>query len=194
MRHTRNTLISLNAFLNRRRKGSGAIATGAISNETLFELNRNIEEPIMTKLEKVVYSGKTHTTVNRDPSVQRGDYGVVDVRLSAPGGDSHEIVAAEPHPTAEQLFAGAWSACYITALGLVAAQKKVVLPPDYSVDIQIDLGQTGPGWFFNAHFVVRMPGLAQDVAESITRAAHQLCPYSRAVHETIDLEQTIITS
>lgn len=148
----------------------------------------------MTKLEKVVYSGKTHTTVNRDPSAQRGDYGVVDIRLSAPGGDHHEIVAAEPHPTAEQLFAGAWSACYITALGLVAAQKKVVLPPDYSVDIQIDLGQTGPGWFFNARFAIRMPGLAQDVAEGIANSAHQLCPYSRAVHETIDLEQTIITS
>ncbi|MBP0593818.1 Ohr family peroxiredoxin [Paraburkholderia sp. LEh10] len=148
----------------------------------------------MTKLEKVVYSGKTHTTVNRDPSAQRGDYGVVDIRLSAPGGDTHEIVAAEPHPTAEQLFAGAWSACYITALGLVAAQKKVVLPSDYSVDIQIDLGQTGPGWFFNARFTIHMPGLAQDIAEAIANSAHQLCPYSRAVHETIDLEQTIITS
>ncbi|EJM75979.1 Ohr family peroxiredoxin [Pseudomonas fluorescens] len=148
----------------------------------------------MTKLEKVIYSGTTHTTVNRDPSAQRGDYGVVDIRLSAPGGDSHEIIAAEPHPTAEQLFAGAWSACYITALGLVAAQKKVVLPPDYSVDIQIDLGQTGPGWFFNARFTVRMPGLAQNVAETIVHSAHQLCPYSRAVHETVYLEQTIITS
>src|SRR5215469_5026026 len=97
-----------------------------------------IEEPVMTKIEQVIFSGRTHTTVNHDPNAQRGDHGVVDINLSAPGGENYEFKGAEPHPTAEQLFAGAWSACYITALGLAAQLNKVTLPANAAVDIQVD--------------------------------------------------------
>ena len=148
----------------------------------------------MTKIEKVIFSGKTHTVINRDPGVQRGDHGVVDIKLSAPGGENHEFIAAEPHPTAEQLFAGAWSACYISALGIAASLKKVTLPSDASVDIQVDVGQTGPAWFLGAQFTVRVPGLAQDVAEAIARSAHQICPYSKAVHGNIDVALNVVTA
>lgn len=147
----------------------------------------------MTTIEKVIFSGKTHTVVNHEPGAQRGDHGVVDIKLSAPGGANHEFIAAEPHPTAEQLFAGAWSACYISALGIAASLKKVTLPPDHSVDIQVDVGQTGPAWFLGARFTVRVPGLAQDVAEAIARSAHQICPYSKAVHGNIDVALNVVT-
>ncbi|TKC85989.1 Ohr family peroxiredoxin [Trinickia terrae] len=148
----------------------------------------------MAKIENVLFSGKTHTTVNRDPSVRRGDFGVVDLKLSARGGENHDFIAVEPHPTAEQLFAGAWSACYISALGIAASLKKVALPPDHSVDIQVDIGQTGPAWFLGAQFTVRIPGLAQDVAEAIAHSAHQICPYSKAVHGNIDVAVNVVTA
>jgi len=154
----------------------------------------SIKESIMTTIEKVLFTGKTHTTVNRDPNSQRGEHGVVDIRTSAPGCENREFIAAEPHPTAEQLFAGAWSACYITALGIAASLKKVTLAPDASVDIQVDVGQTGPGWFLGAQFTVRMPGVAQDVAEAIAHSAHQICPYSKAVHGNIDLALNVVTT
>ena len=154
----------------------------------------SIKESTMTTIEKVIFSGKTHTVVNHEPGAQRGDHGVVDIKLSAPGGANHEFIAAEPHPTAEQLFAGAWSACYISALGIAASLKKVTLPPDHSVDIQVDVGQTGPAWFLGARFTVRVPGLAQDVAEAIARSAHQICPYSKAVHGNIELAVNVITA
>lgn len=147
----------------------------------------------MTKIEKVIFTGKTHTKVNHEPSAQHGEFGVVDIQLSAPGGENYEFIAAEPHPTAEQLFAGAWSACYITALSLAASLKKVTLPDDLSVDIQVDIGQTGPGWFLGAKFDVRLPGLAQDVAEAIVHSAHQICPYSKAVHGNIEVAVNVVT-
>lgn len=148
----------------------------------------------MTKIEKVIFTGKTHTVINHEPSAQRGDHGVVDIQLSAPGGDNHEFIAAEPHPTAEQLFAGAWSACYITALGIAASLKKVTFPTDTAVDIQVDVGQTGPGWFLGAKFSVRLPGLAQDVAEAIAHSAHQICPYSKAVNGNIEVALNVVTA
>jgi Ohr subfamily peroxiredoxin len=148
----------------------------------------------MAKIEKVLFTGKTHTSINRDPAVQRGEHGVLDIKTSTPGGENYEFIGKEPHPTAEQLFAGAWSSCYIAAFGVAASLKKVTLPPDYSVDIQIDLGQTGPGWFLGAHFTIRVPGLAQDVAEAIARSAHQICPYSKAVHGNIEVAVDVVTS
>jgi osmotically inducible protein OsmC len=147
----------------------------------------------MAKIEKVLFTGKTHTVVNHDPSAQHGEHGVLDIKLSAVGGENYEYIGVVPHPTAEQLFAGAWSACYIAAFGIAASLKKVTLPPDYSVDIQVDVGQTGPGWFLGAAFTIRVPGLAKDVVEAIARSAHQICPYSKAVHGNIDVAVNVIT-
>jgi osmotically inducible protein OsmC len=146
----------------------------------------------MAKIEKVLFTGKTHTTVNRDPNAQRGEFGVVDLELSAPGGENHEFVAVEPHPTAEQLFAGAWSACYISAFGIAAQLKKITLPPDYSVDIQVDIGQTGAAWFLGAQFTIRVPGLAREVVEALAHSAHQICPYSKAVHGNIEVGLNVV--
>ena len=148
----------------------------------------------MAKIEQVLFTGNAHTTVNRDPDVQRGEYGVVDIRLSTPAGENVEFLASEPHPRAEQLFAGAWSACYISAFGIAAQLKKVTLPPDYAVDIQVDIGQTGAAWFLGAHFTVRVPGLAKEVVEAIAQSAHQICPYSKAVHGNIEIGLNVITA
>lgn len=148
----------------------------------------------MTKIDNVLFTGNTHTKVNRDPGARHGEEDVVDIKTSTPGGQNYDFIAVVLHPTAEQLFAGAWSACYTGALGLAASLKKVKLPDDMSVDIQVDVGQTGPGWFLGAKFNVRMPGLAQDVAEAIAHSAHQICPYSKAVKGNIDVVVNVVTT
>jgi len=147
----------------------------------------------MEKIEKVLASGNSHATVNRDPNLQRGEFGVYDLTLTAPGVESLEFIATEPHPTAEQLFAGAWSACYTTVFGKAAELKKVTLPPDFSVDIQVNIGQTGSAWFLGAQFTVRVPGLATEVVEKIAHLAHQICPYSKSVQGNIEISTTIVT-
>jgi lipoyl-dependent peroxiredoxin len=149
----------------------------------------------MTKIEKVRYSGLTHTKVNRDPALQSGEHGVVDIKLSAAGGKNYEFVAAELHPTAEQLFAGAWSACWITVLGNVAAMKKVTLPEGTTVDLQVNIGETASAtWALSAKFTLRIPGMDQRVAESLAHSAHQFCPYSQATKGNIEVVTEIITA
>ena len=74
----------------------------------------------MTKIEQVLHSGNGHATINHDPDVQRGELGVLDLKLSAPDGESREFIATELHPRAEQLFSGAWSACYVSAFQIAA--------------------------------------------------------------------------
>ncbi|MGK6310225.1 Ohr family peroxiredoxin [Variovorax sp. DT-64] len=147
------------------------------------------------KIQTVLLTGKTHTTASRREGASLGD-DRVDMQLSTPGNAGNEIAftAIQLHPTAEQLFAGAWSACYTGALGLIAKTKKVALPSDMSVDIEVDLGKTGNAYFIQARIEVRMPGVPLEVADAIAQAAHDICPYSKAVHGNIDVTTNAVAT
>ena len=147
----------------------------------------------MTKIEQVLHSGNSHATVNRDPNVPRGEYGALDLKLSASSSENREFIGTGLHPRAEQLFSGAWSACYISAFEIAASMKKVTLPSDYSVDIQVSIGSVGAGHTLGAQFTIRAPGLATEVVEALAHLAHQLCPYSKAVHGNIEVGLNVVT-
>lgn len=94
----------------------------------------------MTTQEKVLYTGKTHTTGGRE-GFARSDDAQLDVRLSPPGGGK-----AGTNP--EQLFAAGWSACFIGALGLAASKHKLTLPAETAVDAEVDLAKSDGGFSF----------------------------------------------
>ena len=149
----------------------------------------------MSKIEKVLVTGKTHTTLSAAGNTSRGHNGNLDIELSSPGNTkpAHVFTGTQAHPTAEQLFAGAWSACYIAAVGLAAKEFKVELPADVSVDIEVDLGQTGNAYFLQSRITLRLPGIALDTATAIAHAADQMCPYSKATRGNIDVALNVIT-
>ncbi|MEX3813198.1 Ohr family peroxiredoxin [Paraburkholderia sp. BR13439] len=148
----------------------------------------------MTRIDRVLFSGNSHATVNHDPELQRGEHGVLDLKLSALNGESRDFIATELHPRAEQMFAGAWSACYISAFEIAASLTKVTLPSDYSVDIKVSIGTVGNGFCLGAQFTIRAPGLAAEVIEAIANRAHQICPYSKAVHGNIEVSLNVVTA
>ena len=133
----------------------------------------------MTKIEKVLYTGKTHTTGGRDGAARSSD-NRLDIKLSSPGSSG-----AGTNP--EQLFAAGWSACFIGAIGLAAAKAKIALPAGHAVDAEVDLGTTDGAYFLQARLNVSLPGLERDVAEELVNAAHQTCPYSKATRGNIDV-------
>ena len=61
-----------------------------------------------TRIQKVLFTGKTHTTASRRDGARRSDERV-DIQLSTPGipGNEIELRAIPMHPSAEQLSAGA---------------------------------------------------------------------------------------
>ena len=137
-----------------------------------------------TQLDKVIYTGKTHTTGGRDGASRTPD-GRLDVKLSSPGTSG---TGTNP----EQLFAAGWSACFMSAIGLAAAQKKVALPADRAVDAEVDLGTNGGGYLLRARLNVSLPGLDREVAQSLVDAAHETCPYSKATRGNIDAEINLL--
>ncbi|OLL31052.1 peroxiredoxin [Burkholderia sp. SRS-W-2-2016] len=138
----------------------------------------------MTRIEKVLYTGKTHTTGGRDGAARSSD-GRLEVKLSSPGSSG-----AGTNP--EQLLGAGWSACYIGALGLAARAAQVTLPADTSVDAEIDLGTTEGAYFLQARLNVSLPGLDRDVALGLIERAHQTCPYSKALRGNVDVQTTLV--
>jgi lipoyl-dependent peroxiredoxin len=142
------------------------------------------EEPVMT-LEKVLYTARTHTTGGRDGGESHTDDGRLHVKLSAPG-------SAGTGTNPEQLFAAGWSACFLSAIKLVAGKKRIPLPPDVTIAAEIDLGTSGGFHGLAARLNVALPGVERDIAAALVEAAHQVCPYSRATRDNIDVTLTIV--
>lgn len=134
----------------------------------------------MTRIDTVLYTGRTHTTGGRDGSSKSSD-GRLDVQLTPPGGSG-------PGTNPEQLFAAGWSACFIGAMGFAARSLSIALPKEVAVDAEVDLGKTGPDFFLQARLTVSLPGLDADIARQIVEAAHQTCPYSKATRGNISVE------
>ena len=136
------------------------------------------------RIDKVIYTARTHTTGGRDGAAQSDDRHL-DVKLSPPGSNG-----AGTNP--EQLFAAGWSACFIGAMRRAAGQLKVTLPADLAVDAEVDLGTAGEAFLLQARLNVSLPGLSREVAQSVADAAHQICPYSKATRGNIDVAIRVI--
>lgn len=138
----------------------------------------------MAQIEKVLYTGKTHTTGGREGASRSSD-GNLEIKLSSPG-----TSGAGTNP--EQLFAAGWSACFIGAMGLAARKMKVAIPADVAVDAEVDLVNVDGAYFLQARLNVNLPGLERDVALELAEAAHQTCPYSKATRGNIDVVINIV--
>lgn len=138
----------------------------------------------MAQIEKVLYTGKTHTTGGRDGASRSSD-GNLEIKLSSPG-----TSGAGTNP--EQLFAAGWSACFIGAMGLAARKMKIAIPADVAVDAEVDLVNVDGAYFLQARLNVNLPGLERDVARELAEAAHQTCPYSKATRGNIDVAINIV--
>jgi Ohr subfamily peroxiredoxin len=134
---------------------------------------------------KLLYTGKAHTTGGRDGGASRTDDGRLDVKLSTPGGPG---TGTNP----EQLFAIGWSACFVSAMHLVARKMKVTLPAGTADDAEIDLCMAGGAYFLRARHNISLPGIDRATAEAVVEAADKLCPYSQATRGNIDVAFNIV--
>jgi osmotically inducible protein OsmC len=132
-----------------------------------------------TITEKLLFTGRTHITAGRNGAARSAD-GKYDIKLP------------QPHPAAEHLFGAAWSACFIGAIQLAAAQRKVKLPTEPEIDAEIDLNSAGGEFFLRARLDVSVPGLERALAQELVNAAHEICPYSKATRGNIDVTITLL--
>jgi lipoyl-dependent peroxiredoxin len=133
------------------------------------------------KREKLVYTAKSHATGGRDGTSHSCDWRL-DIKLSIPG-------APGTGTSPEQLFAAGWPACFEGAMAAVARERKISLPADTANDLEVDLSLilADGTYFLRARLNVSLPSVQRDIAHAIADDPLQICPYSRAARDNIDV-------
>ncbi len=137
----------------------------------------------------VLYSTAATATGGRDGRARTAD-GALEVALSTPrelGGAG----GAGNNP--EQLFAAGYAACFLGAMKFVASQGGgAKVPADAKVTATVGIGPRSEGGFGLAvALAVELPGVDRAAAEALVAKAHQVCPYSNATRNNIDVKLTV---
>lgn len=137
----------------------------------------------------VKYSTRATATGGRDGQARSED-GKFEAKLSTP----RELGGAGGEGTnPEQLFAAGYSACFIGALKAASAGLKVKLPEDTKVTATVGIGPRSEGGFgITADLAVDLPGLDRAQAQQLVETAHQICPYSNATRNNVDVGLTLV--
>jgi osmotically inducible protein OsmC len=139
----------------------------------------------MSQNAKTLYTAKTHTSGGRENGVSRSSDGHLDVRHSAP---SSARIGTNP----EQLFAAGWSACFESAIALVAQERRIALPSNVTIAAEVDLNLPDDGFSLSARLNVAIPGVQHDIAQVLGDEAHKICPYFKATRGNIDVAINLV--
>lgn len=93
----------------------------------------------------------------------------------------------------EQLFAAGYSACFLGAMKAVARSEKITVPDDATVSATVGIGPRSEGGFgLEVSLAIKLPGFTPEDANGLVEKAHQVCPYSNATRNNIDVQLTIV--
>lgn len=111
--------------------------------------------------------------------------GILDMDLKTPpemGG------RGGPGTNPEQLFAGGYGACFESALRHIAgARKKRMI--DASITTYVTLSLNGKdNYVLSVELHGKIEGVPQAEAMDLMRAAHEMCPYSKATRGNIEVK------
>ena len=91
----------------------------------------------------------------------------------------------------EQLFAGAYAACFETSILAIAESLNIKIEKS-SVTAYVSLYKGKVGFFLGAELEVSLPGLGETVAKDLIERAHAVCPYSKAVANNITVNIRLV--
>lgn len=136
---------------------------------------------------KTFYTTSVTAQGGRDGHV-KSENGILEMDVRTPkalGGASDDF--ANP----EMLFAAGYSACFDSALNLVIKKSKIETG-ETTVKAKVSIGQIENGGFGLAvELDVNVPGVSLEEAQSLTEQAHQVCPYSNATRNNIEVKLAV---
>ncbi len=137
---------------------------------------------MVTALVKPLYTAEATAVGGREGHVHSSD-GQLDIDLRPPVEMGGPGGASNP----EELFAAGYAACFQSALAVVARRSKVSVDGS-TVTAKVTIGTIGGGGFGLAVALeVHIPGVAEDVVQTLMDGAHAVCPYSNATRGNIEV-------
>ncbi len=133
---------------------------------------------------KTLYTAVATVHGGREGHVKSDD-GVLDLDLKMPKGIGGPGGAGS---NPEQLFAAGYAACFESALRLVARREKKPLQ-DAQITAHVSLIAGDAGDFgLGVELHGKVDGLSSAETEALMKAAHEVCPYSRATRGNIEVK------
>ena len=141
-------------------------------------------------IEKVLYRAQATSQGGRE-GISKSSDGVLDLQLSTPkelGG------GGGPGTNPEQLFAAGYSACFLGAMKFVASQVGgAKVPDDATVTATVGIGPRSEGGFgITTQLDISLPGVDKEQARQLVEKAHQVCPYSNATRNNVDVKLNVV--
>ena len=134
----------------------------------------------------ILYTAEATSSGGREGRVRTSD-GVVDLPLSMPKelGGLGKPGTSNP----EELFAAGYAACFLGAMKFVASQGGTAkVPNDATVTSTVGIGPRSEGGFgIDVGLDISLPGVDRAAAEELVEKAHQVCPYSNATRNNVDV-------
>ena len=82
-----------------------------------------------------------------------------------------------------------YAACFIGAMKFVSSQGGPKVPQDTSVTASVGIGPRSEGGFgLVVGLSISLPGLPSAAAHALVEKAHQVCPYSNATRNNVDVK------
>lgn len=98
-----------------------------------------------------------------------------------------------PGTNPEQLFAAGYAACFLSSMQFLATQGGPKVPNEAAVKASVGIGpRTEGGFGLEVALAVYLPGLAKADAEALVHKAHQVCPYSNATRNSLDVRLEVV--
>lgn len=128
------------------------------------------------------------TTVATSNNTPKGGYvktedGLIDLTLVNPLMKSDKT-GSNP----EQLFAAGYASCFDGALNFVAMKKKLKIESKTTAEIGFHNDSADKGYKMSAVLHVQLKDVSEEEAEVLVEAAHQFCPFSKAINGNMDVE------
>src|ERR1700730_1387753 len=133
--------------------------------------------------DKVLYPPSATATGNGREGHVVSSYHRLDLDLAPPV----EMGGSGDGTNPEQLFAAGYSACFHSALRLVARRGRGG-PGESNVTGEGGSGPEGEAYGLVVTLVIHIPGLDREKTRELAEAAHHVCPYSRATRGNISVE------
>ena len=129
-----------------------------------------------------LYTAKVMGVSGRNGSVKSSD-GIIDLDVRLPKGMGDDETGKHTNP--EQLFAAGYAACFGGTLRAVAKSKKIKLDSPPEVIVHATIGKEGEGFSLSVDIFVHISDMEIADVQALTEAAHQVCPYSKAIEGNI---------
>ncbi|XHM96178.1 Ohr family peroxiredoxin [Peterkaempfera sp. SMS 1(5)a] len=129
----------------------------------------------------------TATGEGRNGGRAESSDGVLDLTLAIPKELGGNGGATNP----EQLLAAGWASCFLGAVRITAAKRKLALR-NPAVAAEVTLHHTAGDFSLSAVLRLTVEGVDQITAEELGADAHQVCPYSKALAIPVTIEATVV--